>query len=74
MRLDGVVNQQRHEAVVGRQGASKYPPAFGIDLHVDDSPGVGEEGRAHQFRVLVVSPSDDLWTSRVLEAVQKLAY
>src|SRR5262249_22599393 len=36
----GVVNQSRHERVVGRQGPSKYPPAFGIDLHVDDSEGV----------------------------------
>jgi hypothetical protein len=37
--LAGVVNQARHERVVGRQGPSKYPPAFGIDLHVDDSEG-----------------------------------
>src|SRR5690349_13674613 len=27
--LAGVVNQDRHERVVGRQGPSKYPPAFG---------------------------------------------
>src|SRR5690242_1122573 len=42
--ISGVVNQRRHEQVVGRRGPSKYPPAFGIDLHVDDSDGVADEG------------------------------
>jgi hypothetical protein len=66
----GVVNQVRHERTVGRQGPSKYPPAFGIDLHVDDSEGVGMEGQTHRFRVVVVSPSDLHWVNRVLNAVQ----
>jgi hypothetical protein len=66
----GVVNQQRHERVVGRQGPSKYPPAFGIDLHVDDSEGVAEEGRQHRFDVVVISPTDSEWVMRVLAAVQ----
>jgi FMN phosphatase YigB (HAD superfamily) len=66
-----VVNQQWHEEVVGRQGPSKYPPAFGIDLHVDDSAGVAEEGRIHRFRVVVVSPGDREWADKVLAAVLK---
>jgi hypothetical protein len=66
--LGGVVNQDLHQRVVGRYGPSKYPPAFGIDLHVDDSAGVGEEGRRHHFRVIVVSPEDPDWAERVLEA------
>lgn len=66
----GVVNQQRHERVVGRQGPSKYPPAFGIDLHVDDSEGVAEEGKRHRFGVVVVSPADRDWVVRVLGAVE----
>jgi hypothetical protein len=68
--IRGVVNQDRHERVVGRQGPSKYPPAFGIDLHVDDSEGVGMEGERHRFRVIVVSPADLEWTARVLKAVR----
>src|ERR1700752_1420865 len=32
--IHSVVNQRRHEQMVGWQGPSKYPPAFGIDLHV----------------------------------------
>jgi hypothetical protein len=69
--LFGVVNQARHEQVVGRQGPSKYPPAFGIDLHVDDSEGVGEEGEIHRFSVAVVSPDDLEWAAKVLEAVER---
>jgi hypothetical protein len=71
IRLGGVVNQDYHERIVGRQGPSKYPPAFGIDLHVDDSRGVGEEGRRHGFAVVVVSPEDPDWTSKVLAAVTR---
>jgi hypothetical protein len=65
----GVVNQPRHERVVGRQGPSKYPPAFGIDLHVDDSEGVAEEGMQHRFSVVVIPPTDLDWVARVREAV-----
>jgi hypothetical protein len=65
----GVINQTRHERVVGHHGPSKFPPAFGIDLHVDDSEGVAEEGRKHRFGVVVVSPEDLDWTAKVLQAV-----
>ena len=71
IRLGGVVNQHLHERIVGRQGPSKYPPAFGIDLHIDDSVGVWQEGKRHHFSVVVVSPSDPDWTSRVLAAIEQ---
>jgi hypothetical protein len=71
--LAGVINQTHHERVVGRHGPSKYPPAFGIDLHVDDSEGVGLEGQRHGFAVVVVSPEDPDWPARVLEAVNRKA-
>ena len=56
--VEGVVNLDRHERTVGLRGPSKFPPAFGIDLHVDDSPGVAMEGADHRFPVLVVAPHD----------------
>jgi hypothetical protein len=67
--IAGVVNQARHERAVGLRGPSKYPPAFGIDLHVDDSEGVRLEGERHGFSVVVVSPDDLQWTARVLAEV-----
>ncbi len=76
--LTQVVNQDRHDQVVKKSmfpgyTPSKYPLAFGIDLHVDDSEGVAMEGREHGFRVVVVSPTDADWAKRVLAAVDALA-
>lgn len=73
IRIDGVVNEERHRRELARYRfsrlPSKYPPAFGIDLHVDDSEGVQMEGEEHGFRVVVVHPDDENWTERVLDAV-----
>lgn len=73
IRVDGVVNSVRHGHALAAHGLenspSKFPPAFDIDLHVDDSEGVKLEGRDHGFRVVVVHPEDENWAQRVLEAV-----
>ncbi|WP_370873777.1 hypothetical protein [Pseudomonas sp. FP2300] len=73
IRVDGVVNSVLHNRALTVHGMlnapSKYPPAFDIDLHVDDSEGVQIEGKDHGFRVVVVHPEDDRWTQKVLEAV-----
>lgn len=75
IHIDVVVNDERHRReVTGHKFAqlpSKYPPAFGIDLHVDDSDGVLMEGQEHRFRVVVVSPDDEHWTKKVLDAVNE---
>src|SRR6266540_1663491 len=49
---------------------SKYPPAFGIDLLVDDSEGVWLEGQQFRFNVVHVLPSDVAWAEKVLAAVK----
>ncbi|HEV2693194.1 MAG TPA: hypothetical protein VG347_09895, partial [Verrucomicrobiae bacterium] len=73
VRIDGVVNDERHRRQMeGSKLAnvpSKYPPAFGIDLHVDDSEGVRMEAAEHGFKVVIVRPHDEQWTQKVLEAV-----
>jgi hypothetical protein len=73
--LGGIVNQSIHNQVV-RDGypfpsltPTKYPPAFGIVLHVDDSEGVAQDGAEHGFDVVLISPSDPEWATRVLEAI-----
>ena len=70
IRLDGVVNQQRHDREV-RARCTKHPPSFGIDLLIDDSEGVRMEGERNGFRVLVVRPEDERWVEKVKEAVLK---
>jgi len=76
--LEGVVNQDVHDGLLRRWDSpsyppSKYPPKFGIDLHIDDSEGVAEEGKQYRFDVLVISPNDLDWTQRVLEVVEQRA-
>jgi hypothetical protein len=70
IHLAGVVNQDRHDRRLrnGRPRASecsKYPPAFGIDLLVDNSEGVKEEGRRFGFSVVHVRPDDEKWVEAV---------
>ena len=69
IRLDGVVNQQRHDQEVQAR-CTKHPPSFGIDLLVDDSEGVRMEGERHGFRVVVVAPEDDEWAEKVRAALE----
>lgn len=76
VHIDGVVNSVRHGHALKVHGfthsPSKFPPAFGIDLHVDDSEGVRAEGYDHGFRVVVVRPDDEHWAQRVLVAVDEV--
>jgi hypothetical protein len=68
VRVSYVVNQYRHEHAFGRQGRSKNPAAFGIQLHIDDSWGVWLENRYEQ-NVCVVLPNASDWADQVRFAV-----
>ena len=72
VRLCLVVNQTLHAQVVGRY-PSKNPSCFGMDIHVDDSERVYEEGREFGFHVIVVSTQDLCWGDHVLEECRKFA-
>ncbi len=70
IRLGGVINHTKHANAMkaedpARQSLSKFPPAFGIDLLVDDLPGIAVEGERHGFGVLVVDPADKRWVEKV---------
>lgn len=64
IRLDGVVNQPRHDREA-RARCTKHPPSFGIDWLIDDAEGVRLEGERLGFRVLVVRPEDVDWVEKV---------
>jgi hypothetical protein len=72
VRLDGIVTHTRHQTHLGgrRNVCSKYPPAFGIDLLVDDAEGGAIEGRRHGFRVLLVDDNDGSWFRCVAAAIE----
>ena len=75
VRLGGAINQNVHWEWLERQPpahrCSKYPPAFGIDLLIDDSEGVCMEGQQFRFRVLHVRPDDPNWVQAVVTEVNK---
>ncbi len=52
-----------------RRDQSKLPQAFAIDVHVDDSPGIGIEGRRHAFHTIIIAGDCIDWTSFVLEEI-----
>ena len=69
--IGGVISGDDH-AKQAAIGCSKYPPAFGIDVLVDDLPGVVLEGQRYGFRVIQVSPKDEEWVETVLDEVERL--
>ena len=49
--------------------SSKFPPAFKIDIHVDDSDGIRLEGERFGFKTIIVDPNDPSWTSKVMNSI-----
>ena len=49
---------------------SKNPKLFGIDVHIDDAPGVKMEGDRNNFRVIIIAPSELNWVDRVLSELE----
>jgi len=70
--VDEVINQQSHNARLGYRASShsKLPSAFGIDLHVDDLPGVAIEGERYGFNILILGQTESDWVRLVLRAVE----
>lgn len=42
--------------------SSKYPPAYNIDLQIDDLRGVGMEGDKFGFETVIISKTSSNWT------------
>ena len=77
--LDGVVNFTRHCQKMRAYSfplsyVSKYPPAFDIDILVDDSDGVMLEGQRYGFTVIHLNPNDEYWQDslqRILDNINR---
>jgi hypothetical protein len=68
IRLEKVINLGVHDRMLSNEQSkpSKYPPAFGIDLHVDDAEGVALEGQRFNFRTVIILPDNIHWTDDIL--------
>jgi hypothetical protein len=69
--VDKVINQQFHDRELkeSKRKCSKFPPAFGIDIHVDDSPGLSIEGERFNFKTIIIDEKDSTWTDKILRTV-----
>lgn len=66
IKLYGIVNQEIHKKYVSLT-ISKYPPAFNIDILIDDSKGVLIEGKQNNFKVIQIHPDNLNWVKKVKE-------
>jgi FMN phosphatase YigB (HAD superfamily) len=71
LRVDGIVNQARHDQQVHLR-STKHPPTFGIRVLIDDSRGVQLEGERFGFPVIQLDPQDTGWVATVRSRLAEL--
>ena len=71
IRFNKIINQMTHQQTLGTNAGkcSKYPPAFGIHIHIDDSEGVAMEGKRYHFETLIITAENSNWTTFVLQNI-----
>ncbi|SNZ00361.1 hypothetical protein [Flagellimonas pacifica] len=72
IKVDRIVNQTENQRELKARNinSSKFPPAFGFDIHIDDSKGVGIESERHNFKAIIIEPSDENWTEKIKRGIQ----
>ena len=73
VRVDKIINQQVHNRTLREKSKnySKYPPAFNIDFHIDDSAGIKIEGDRYNFKTIIVTDNELAWTDYIQQALFK---
>ncbi|RKN79841.1 HAD family hydrolase [Ulvibacterium marinum] len=74
IKVDRIVNQEENQHVLKSRNinASKYPTAFGFDIHIDDSKGIEMESERYNFRVIIVEPTDKNWIDKIKNELKTL--
>lgn len=69
IKVGKIINEYQNQRTLKRinKSVSKYPPAFGFDLHIDDAKGVEMEGEKLNFKTIIVKTNDKNW----IETIQK---
>lgn len=66
-----IINQKLNQVVLRKHNcsASKNPDLFGIDIHIDDSKGVGIEGAKFGFKTIIVAIDEVDWVEKILQKI-----
>lgn len=76
VKIDSVVNGERHAREVQADHAeslpSKYPSKYHIDLHVDDDVSVAQNGSVYGFNVFLIGGQDSEWVDKMKARIEKI--
>ena len=76
VKLDGIVNAERHLREVQRDHREtlpqKLPNHYRISLHVDDETVVCTNGRQYGYEVYQLDAQDDNWKEKILACVERI--
>ena len=76
VRLDGIVNAERHKREVQRDRKEplpqKLPNRYRISLHVDDEAVICAWGREYGFNTYLLNAQDDEWKEKILQCVETI--
>lgn len=69
-----IINETINQEILKKHrcAASKNPKLYGIDIHVDDSKGVGLEGDKFGFETIIISTEDKNWTKTILKRIEEI--
>ncbi len=71
IKVGKIINQSQNQHVLKERNknASKYPPAFGFELHIDDSKGVEMEGEKLNFKTIIIKTKDKNWIEKIKQEI-----
>lgn len=76
VRLDGIVNAQRHLKEVQRNHAQtlpqKLPNHYRISLHIDDESVVCTQAGQYGFNAYQLRAQDDDWKEKIIERAEQI--
>lgn len=72
IQVGRIVNEKENRKVLKSLNisASKFPPAFDFDLHIDDLKGVGIESKRFNFNAIIIEPTDKNWRKTIKNSLQ----
>ena len=66
IKVNRIINQKENQRKLKSIpiNASKYPPGFHFDLHIDDSKGVGIEAVKFNFKAIIIKTCNVNWVEK----------
>ena len=78
IRLDGIVNGNRHLKEVQRNSKAvlpqKLPSRYRISLHIDDEDVICTAAGQYGFRAYQLNAEDDHWKEKILEQADRIRH